>query len=111
MVRQAGHAIIYNDPRRFGYMDLMARSALADHPWFRSLGVEPTGNSLEAHELARRLAGKTAPLKAALLDQRIIAGLGNIYVCEAMWRAVFRQSSRRGDSSPRRASRARHWNG
>ena len=84
----AGRArIIYNDPRRFGYMDLMARSALAEHPWFRSLGVEPTGNSLDANELAGRLAGKTAPLKAALLDQRIIAGLGNIYVCEAMWRA------------------------
>ncbi len=84
----AGQArVIYNDPRRFGYMDLMARSALADHPWFKSLGVEPTGNSLDAGELAGRLAGKKAPLKAALLDQRIIAGLGNIYVCEAMWRA------------------------
>ena len=84
----AGQArVIYNDPRRFGYMDLMARSALADHPWFKSLGVEPTGNSLDANELAGRLAGKKAPLKAALLDQRIIAGLGNIYVCEAMWRA------------------------
>jgi formamidopyrimidine-DNA glycosylase len=84
----AGRArVIYNDPRRFGYMDLMARAELADHPWFKSLGVEPTGNSLEADELARRLAGKAAPLKAALLDQRIIAGLGNIYVCEALWRA------------------------
>lgn len=84
----AGQArVIYNDPRRFGYMELMARAELADHPWFRSLGVEPTGNSLEADELARRLAGKAAPLKAALLDQRIIAGLGNIYVCEALWRA------------------------
>ena len=84
----AGRArVIYNDPRRFGYMDLIARTALAEHPWFRSLGVEPTGNSLDAAGLAGRLAGKTAPLKAALLDQRIIAGLGNIYVCEAMWRA------------------------
>ena len=84
----AGKArVIYNDPRRFGYMDLMARTALADHPWFASLGVEPTGNSLDADELAKRLSGKTAPLKAALLDQRIIAGLGNIYVCEAMWRS------------------------
>jgi formamidopyrimidine-DNA glycosylase len=94
----AGQArVIYNDPRRFGYMDLMARSALADHPWFRSLGVEPTGNSLDAHELAGRLAGKTAPLKAALLDPGIIAGLGNIYVCEAMWRArpVTSQAGRR----------------
>ncbi|MCY0093132.1 bifunctional DNA-formamidopyrimidine glycosylase/DNA-(apurinic or apyrimidinic site) lyase [Hoeflea ulvae] len=84
----AGRArVIYNDPRRFGYMDLMARADLADHPWFRDLGIEPTGNSLNAGVLAERLAGKTAPLKAALLDQRIIAGLGNIYVCEAMWRA------------------------
>ena len=84
----AGRArVIYNDPRRFGYMDLMSRSVLADHPWFKSLGVEPTGNSLDATELAGRLSGKKAPLKAALLDQRIIAGLGNIYVCEAMWRA------------------------
>ncbi|MDF1608373.1 bifunctional DNA-formamidopyrimidine glycosylase/DNA-(apurinic or apyrimidinic site) lyase [Hoeflea sp. YIM 152468] len=84
----AGRArVIYNDPRRFGYMELMARAALADHPWFRSLGVEPTGNSLNAAELAGRFAGKKTPLKAALLDQRIIAGLGNIYVCEAMWRA------------------------
>ncbi|PHR23369.1 MAG: DNA-formamidopyrimidine glycosylase [Hoeflea sp.] len=84
----AGKArVIYNDPRRFGYMDLMARTALAEHPWFRSLGVEPTGNSLDAGTLAERLAGKKTPLKAALLDQRIIAGLGNIYVCEAMWRA------------------------
>lgn len=84
----AGRArVIYNDPRRFGYMDLMARTVLTDHPWFRSLGVEPTGNSLDADELAGRLQGKKTPLKAALLDQRIIAGLGNIYVCEAMWRA------------------------
>ncbi|KGF69260.1 5-hydroxymethyluracil DNA glycosylase [Hoeflea sp. BAL378] len=84
----AGRArVIYNDPRRFGYMDLVARAALDEHPWFRGLGVEPTGNSLDASELARRFAGKTAPLKAALLDQRNIAGLGNIYVCEAMWRA------------------------
>ncbi len=84
----AGQArVIYNDPRRFGYIDLMARTALAEHPWFRNLGVEPTGNSLDANELAGRLAGKKTPLKAALLDQRIIAGLGNIYVCEAMWRA------------------------
>ncbi|OCW57547.1 bifunctional DNA-formamidopyrimidine glycosylase/DNA-(apurinic or apyrimidinic site) lyase [Hoeflea olei] len=84
----AGRArVIYNDPRRFGYMDLIARAALAEHPWFMSLGIEPTGNSLDAAVIARRFAGKIAPLKAALLDQRIIAGLGNIYVCEAMWRA------------------------
>jgi formamidopyrimidine-DNA glycosylase len=84
----AGRArVIYNDPRRFGYMDLIDRNAMADHPWFKRLGVEPTGNNLDARTLALRLAGKSAPLKAALLDQRIIAGLGNIYVCEALWRA------------------------
>ncbi|MCY0149496.1 bifunctional DNA-formamidopyrimidine glycosylase/DNA-(apurinic or apyrimidinic site) lyase [Hoeflea sp. G2-23] len=84
----AGRArVIYNDPRRFGYMDLIVRATLAEHPWFRNLGVEPTGNSLDAQTLADRLSGKAAPLKAALLDQRVIAGLGNIYVCEALWRA------------------------
>jgi hypothetical protein len=83
----AGRArVIYNDPRRFGYMDLIARGL----PIIR--GSEASGWSRPAtawkpDELARRLAGKAAPLKAALLDQRIIAGLGNIYVCEALWRA------------------------
>ncbi len=79
--------VIYNDPRRFGYMDLIGRAAIEVHPWFAGIGVEPTGNGLSASHLAKLLAGKKAPLKAALLDQRIIAGLGNIYVCEAMWRA------------------------
>ncbi|PWW00141.1 DNA-(apurinic or apyrimidinic site) lyase [Hoeflea marina] len=79
--------IIYNDPRRFGYMDLIPRRDIETHPWFAGIGVEPTGNSLSAAHLAERFVGKRAPLKAALLDQRIIAGLGNIYVCEAMWRA------------------------
>lgn len=82
-----GARVIYNDPRRFGYMDLIERAALSEHPWFKSLGIEPTGNSLEPVEIAARLKGKATPLKAALLDQRIIAGLGNIYVCEALWRA------------------------
>lgn len=79
--------IIYNDPRRFGYMDLISRDRLESHPWFSGLGVEPTGNSLSANYLAERFTGKKTPLKSALLDQKIIAGLGNIYVCEAMWRA------------------------
>lgn len=84
----AGRArILYNDPRRFGYMDLIAAGALEAHPWFAALGVEPTGNALSAPYLAGKFRGKKAPLKAALLDQSIIAGLGNIYVCEALWRA------------------------
>lgn len=81
-------SVIYNDPRRFGFMDWHAdRASLADHPYFAGMGREPTGNDMDAAYLAARFAGKTAPLKAALLDQRIVAGLGNIYVCEALWRA------------------------
>ncbi|TDH38038.1 bifunctional DNA-formamidopyrimidine glycosylase/DNA-(apurinic or apyrimidinic site) lyase [Pseudohoeflea suaedae] len=78
--------VLYNDPRRFGYMDLIASGQIEHHPWFSALGVEPVGNLLSAPYLAEKFRGKKAPLKAALLDQSIIAGLGNIYVCEAMWR-------------------------
>lgn len=79
--------VIYNDPRRFGFMLLVATSQAGDHPLLRDLGSEPTGNALDGALLAALFAGKTTPLKAALLDQRLIAGLGNIYVCEALWRA------------------------
>lgn len=79
--------VIYNDPRRFGFMVMAKRSELDEHPYFVNMGVEPVGNALSGEELARKLAGKKAPLKAALLDQKVIAGLGNIYVCEALWRA------------------------
>ncbi|MCZ0737491.1 bifunctional DNA-formamidopyrimidine glycosylase/DNA-(apurinic or apyrimidinic site) lyase [Phreatobacter sp. AB_2022a] len=83
----SGATVTYNDPRRFGFMLLSGRAALADHPLFAHLGVEPTGNALSAAYLAERFRDKQAPLKAALLDQSIIAGLGNIYVCEALFRA------------------------
>jgi formamidopyrimidine-DNA glycosylase len=79
--------IVYNDPRRFGFMFMTTRQAMHDHPHLRSLGVEPTGNTLDGELLAKLLAGRKTPLKAALLDQKAIAGLGNIYVCEALWRA------------------------
>lgn len=79
--------VIYNDPRRFGFMLMTDREGLDAHPFIRDLGIEPTGNALGADWLAGRFAQKTAPLKAVLLDQKIIAGLGNIYVCEALWRA------------------------
>ena len=79
--------VIYNDPRRFGFMDVVRRADIAGHPFFRDLGPEPTGNQLGADYLAERFAGKAQPLKSALLDQKNIAGLGNIYVCEALWRS------------------------
>ncbi|MEQ1403993.1 bifunctional DNA-formamidopyrimidine glycosylase/DNA-(apurinic or apyrimidinic site) lyase [Neorhizobium sp. Rsf11] len=79
--------VIYNDPRRFGFMQLWKRSELDLYPAFAELGPEPTGNALDADYLAARFSGKSQPLKGALLDQTVIAGLGNIYVCEALWRA------------------------
>ncbi|EJZ22220.1 formamidopyrimidine/5-formyluracil/ 5-hydroxymethyluracil DNA glycosylase, partial [Rhizobium sp. Pop5] len=79
--------VVYNDPRRFGFMDMVGRADLAAHPFFRDLGPEPTGNELGAAYLAERFRDKAQPLKSALLDQKNIAGLGNIYVCEALWRS------------------------
>ena len=78
--------VIFNDPRRFGFM-LFAEGAPDTHPMLAGLGVEPTGNALDGALLASLLEGRRSPLKAALLDQRLIAGLGNIYVSEALWRA------------------------
>lgn len=79
--------VIYNDPRRFGFMDLVPRSELASHKLFQHVGIEPLGNQLSGEFLAKAFAGKKTSLKAALLDQSLIAGLGNIYVCEALHRA------------------------
>jgi len=83
----SGAAIIFNDPRRFGYMKIIARDALDEEPLLRGLGPEPLGNEFDAAMLARSCEGKSTTLKAALLDQRVVAGLGNIYVCEALYRA------------------------
>jgi formamidopyrimidine-DNA glycosylase len=83
----AERTVIYNDPRRFGFMDLVAADGLAAYPAFARLGIEPLGNELSGPWLAAAFAGKRTPLKAALLDQSLIAGLGNIYVAESLWRA------------------------
>jgi formamidopyrimidine-DNA glycosylase len=82
-----GCVITYNDPRRFGFMDLAASAALEQHPRLSGLGAEPLAPEFDADRLAKLFAGSRAPLKAALLDQRRVAGLGNIYVCEALFRA------------------------
>jgi formamidopyrimidine-DNA glycosylase len=79
--------IHYNDARRFGFMDLVPRADFNDHRHIRQLGLEPLGNALNGAVIADLFAGKKTPLKAALLDQSLIAGLGNIYVCEALHRA------------------------
>jgi formamidopyrimidine-DNA glycosylase len=82
-----GARIVYNDPRRFGFMQLIPRQEFAAHPLFNNIGIEPLGDEFDGATLARLFAGRTTSLKAALLDQALIAGLGNIYVCEALHRA------------------------
>jgi len=83
----SGSEIVFNDPRRFGYMKVIARNALEEEPLLKGLGPEPLGNEFDARMLARSCANRKTSLKAALLDQRVVAGLGNIYVCEALFRA------------------------
>ena len=80
----SGRMLALNDPRRFGSLDLVAADVLGQFPPFAALGPEPLGDDFTAAALARALEGRVAPIKAMLLDQRIVAGLGNIYVCEAL---------------------------
>ncbi|MDC9822688.1 bifunctional DNA-formamidopyrimidine glycosylase/DNA-(apurinic or apyrimidinic site) lyase [Devosia sp. ZB163] len=80
--------LIYNDARRFGFMDMFEDEEQS--PWLAELGPEPLSNAFNAAEMADRFRGKKAPMKAALLDQRVVAGLGNIYVSEALHRAHIR---------------------
>ncbi|MDD9878133.1 MAG: bifunctional DNA-formamidopyrimidine glycosylase/DNA-(apurinic or apyrimidinic site) lyase [Magnetovibrio sp.] len=93
---EEGVVVRFNDPRRFGFMDLADAVEADGHPMLRDLGPEPLGDGFDAGVLADRLAGRAAPIKAALLDQRTVAGLGNIYVCEALFQAGI---------SPRRKAR------
>jgi formamidopyrimidine-DNA glycosylase len=92
-----GARVIYNDPRRFGFMTLAREAGLEAHPFFAELGVEPLSNEFDARILARLFAGKKTPLKSALLDQKGIAGLGNIYVCEALHRSGLSPQRAAGD--------------
>ena len=102
----SGATITYNDPRRFGFMLLMPRYELAAHPLMHAIGPEPLGNAFDAPMLAEACAGKKTSLKAVLLDQSVVAGLGNIYVCEALHRA--RLSPKRSASTVAKRSGAVH---
>lgn len=82
-----GARITFNDPRRFGAMDLMETATAADHKLLAALGPEPLGNDFHEAHLVAALEGRNTPIKSALLDQRIVSGLGNIYVCEVLYRA------------------------
>ncbi|MBL6927881.1 MAG: bifunctional DNA-formamidopyrimidine glycosylase/DNA-(apurinic or apyrimidinic site) lyase [Rhodospirillales bacterium] len=83
----AGASACFNDPRRFGFVDLSPASELDSHRFLRRLGPEPLGNAFGPDLLGERLAGRSGPIKTVLLDQSVVAGIGNIYACEALFRA------------------------
>lgn len=91
-----GARVTFNDPRRFGAMDLIDTAGLAEHKLLRVLGPEPLGNDFHEDHLIAAFKGKNTPVKSALLDQGIIAGLGNIYVCEALFRAQISPTRKAG---------------
>lgn len=97
-----GARITFNDARRFGAMDLMATKECEDHWLMRDLGPEPLGNGFNEDYLVERLKARNTPIKSALLDQRIIAGLGNIYVCEVLFRAGIHPARKAGKISAKR---------
>ncbi len=96
---QGGHRLALNDPRRFGSVDLVASEALQGWPPFAALGPEPLGDDFTPAHLQGALAGRKSAIKLMLLDQRIVAGLGNIYVCEALHRAGIRPDKAAGKLS------------
>jgi len=97
-----GHRLVLNDARRFGSIDIEREERLASHPLFAHLGPEPLGKAFNAEGLAARLAGRITPIKLALLDQRVVAGLGNIYVCEALFGAGIDPCAPAGTLTPDR---------
>ena len=98
----AGTVVTYFDARRFGWMDLIATARLDDHPRFAALGPEPLSVAFDAAYLGRAFAGRRQGAKTLLLDQHLVAGLGNIYVCEALHRARVSPTRPAGEITPRR---------
>lgn len=84
---ERGDLIVFNDPRRFGLIVFSDTETIQDHALIKDIGPEPLGNSFDADHLWSRLKTRKSPIKTTLLDQKVVAGLGNIYVCEALWRA------------------------
>jgi formamidopyrimidine-DNA glycosylase len=99
-----GARITFNDPRRFGAMDLLDTRTAEQHKLLASLGPEPLGNDFHEDHLIAALKGRNMPIKSALLDQRIVAGLGNIYVCEALYRAGIHPARKAGRIATRRVA-------
>jgi len=101
----AGASVVFHDARRFGLMALSSDNALAVHPLLAGLGPEPLDPAFDGPRLAARLAGRRGPLKTALMDQRVVAGLGNIYVCESLFRARLSPRRKAGTVTGVRAER------
>ncbi len=103
-----GTVVRFNDARRFGVMDLIAAGETEAHPLIKGIGPEPLDASFDATALAKRLKGKAAPIKAALLDQRVVAGIGNIYASEALFRAGISPTRKAGTIQGERAEKLVH---
>lgn len=102
LTMEGGATITFNDARRFGSVDLLPTDGAERHPLLADLGPEPLGNGFDEAYLRARLSGRQTPVKSALLDQRVVAGLGNIYVCEALFRAGIDPRRKAGAISARR---------
>ena len=99
-----GARITFNDARRFGAMDLLPTATAEDHPLLAPIGPEPLGNSFDESYLINRLKNRNTPIKSALLDQHLVAGLGNIYVCETLYRARIAPTTKAMALTKRRAA-------
>ncbi len=100
-----GTTVLLHDPRRFGMMDICRQDQVGDHPWLAAMGPEPLSNQFSGPELRAALEGRKTSIKAALLDQRVVAGLGNIYVCEALHEAGINPKRAAGGLSALRVER------
>lgn len=105
LTTEAGVTVRFRDPRRFGFMDLVPAAELDAYPMLARLGIEPLSAGFSGAWLQRRLAGRTMPIKSAVLDQSIVAGIGNIYACESLYRAGLSPTRLAGTIVGRRAGR------
>lgn len=105
---KTGHHVVLNDPRRFGGIAICRRGDEIHHPLLRSMGIEPLGNAMSGPFLLDAMTGKKTSIKAALLDQRIIAGIGNIYASEALFRAGISPRRQARNIGPERAEKLAH---
>ena len=104
LTMESGARVTFNDPRRFGAMDLMPTANWQAHKLLADLGPEPLGNGFNEAYLAHRLENRATPIKSALLDQKVVSGLGNIYVCEVLHRAGIAPTRLAGDLTAQQAA-------